>query len=268
MPVPSVNLGAMSTVTKALDLLDLFTRTDPQAGLSELARKAGLNKATCHRLLGDLMAAGLVEQVGPAREYRLGPAVLRLAALREAAVPMQAAARPELDRLAEATGETAHLSMLVGGRLRALAFAYSARHVTRVMMSDADELPFHATASGVAVLGAMPAAARDAVLAGPLPALTPLTETDPAGIRARAAAARAEGHAESLGGLQADVHSLAVPLFGAEGTCLGALAVAAPVGRMDPARVLPLLMQAAARITTQWGGQPPADIAARWSAAA
>ncbi len=268
----------MTTVAKALDLLSLFTRAQPQAGLSDLARRAGLNKATCHRLLADLAAAGLVEQVGPAREYRLGPGVLRLAALREAAVPLQAAARPVLDWLADTTGETAHLSVLVAGRLQALAFAYSARHATRVMMSDADALPFHATASGLAVLGALDRVARDAVLAAPLPALTPLTVTDPAALRGIAACVRAEGHAESIGGFEADVHciggfeddvhSLAVPLFGADGACFGALAVAAPAARMHPAAVLPALMQAAARITTQLGGQPPADIAARWTAAA
>lgn len=258
----------MTTVAKALDLLTLFTRAQPQAGLSDLARRAGLNKATCHRLLTDLAAAGLVEQVGTAREYRLGPAVLRLAALREAAVPLQAAARPVLDWLADTTGETAHLSVLVAGRLQALAFAYSARHATRVMMSDADVLPFHATASGLAVLGALDRAARDAVLAAPLPALTPLTVTDPAALRGIAACVRAEGFAESIGGFEDDVHSLAVPLFGADGACFGALAVAAPKARMQPAAVLPALMQAAARITTQLGGQPPADIAARWTAAA
>jgi DNA-binding IclR family transcriptional regulator len=258
----------MTTVAKALDLLTLFTRAQPQAGLSDLARRAGLNKATCHRLLTDLAAAGLVEQVGAGREYRLGPGVLRLAALREAAVPLQAAARPVLDWLAETTGETAHLSVLVAGRLQALAFAYSTRHATRVMMSDADVLPFHATASGLAVLGALDRAARDAVLAAPLPALTPLTVTDPAALRGIAACARAEGFAESIGGFEDDVHSLAVPLFGADGACFGALAVAAPKARMQPAAVLPALMQAAARITRQLGGQPPDDIAARWNAAA
>lgn len=258
----------MSTVAKALDLLNLFTRAEPQAGLSALARRAGLNKATCHRLLTDLAAAGLVEQVGAARDYRLGPAVLRLAALREDTVPVQAAARPVLDWLAAQTGETAHLSLLVAGRLRALAFAYSARHATRVMMSDADDLPFHATASGLAVLGAIDRAAREALLAAPLPCLTPMTVTDPAAVRATVVAARAEGYAESIGGLEADVHSLAVPLFGPDAACLGALAVAAPASRMAPGRVLPLLMQAGLRLTTLWGGTAPADIAARWTQAA
>ena len=68
----------MGTVGKALDLLDLFTRGQPQLGLSQLARASGLNKATCHRLLTELESRGLLEQTGPAREYRLGPATLRL----------------------------------------------------------------------------------------------------------------------------------------------------------------------------------------------
>ena len=74
----------MGTVSKALDLLNLFNRAQPLIGLSDLSRLAGVNKATCYRLMSELQAHGLVEQVGSGREYRLGPAVLRLAALREA----------------------------------------------------------------------------------------------------------------------------------------------------------------------------------------
>lgn len=261
----------MTTVAKALDLLDLFGHATPRLGLSEAARLSGLNKATCHRLLTDLTAAGLLEQVGAAREYRLGPAVLRLAALREATVPMLSAARPELERLAEATGETAHVSLLVGGRLKAVDHAYSARHSMRVMMSDADDLPFHATASGLAVLAALPADRRGALLASPLPALTPMTETDPARLALRIDEVRARGHAESLGGFQTDVHSLAVPLFGADGACAGALAVAAPAARMTPAAralIRAALIRAGLSITTQWGGVPPGDFAASWRQAA
>ena len=73
-----------------------------------------MNKATTHRLLGELAAHGFVEQVGSGREYRLGPAVLRLAALREAAVPMRELAQTVLAELAAATGETAHMSLLQG----------------------------------------------------------------------------------------------------------------------------------------------------------
>ena len=106
----------MGTAGKVLDLLDILTRLRPQAGLSEIARLSGLNKATYHRLLTEMDARGLVEQTGPAREYRLGPAVLKRAYLREASMPTRDAAMRVLPGLARATDKTAHLWLLVGGR--------------------------------------------------------------------------------------------------------------------------------------------------------
>ncbi|MCU0902819.1 MAG: IclR family transcriptional regulator [Tabrizicola sp.] len=244
----------MGTVGKALDLLDLFTRAEPQLGLSQLARASGLNKATCHRLLSELESRGLLEQTGPAREYRLGPALLRLSALREAAVPTREAAMPPLRRLAEATGETAHLSHLVAGRLQTLAFAYASRPGVKVMMEDADILPFHVTASGAAVL-AFGANAETLISAAP----------DPDALRARVTKARAKGYAETLSTFEKDVHSLAVPLYDATGTCSGALAVAAAAPRMTPtlhATITRELTSAAAEITQLWGGQPQSQGAA------
>ncbi len=79
----------MGTTSKALSLLDFFSRAQPLIGLSQMSRLAGINKASTHRLLGELADFGLVEQVTPGREYRLGPAFLRLAALREQNVPMR-----------------------------------------------------------------------------------------------------------------------------------------------------------------------------------
>lgn len=261
----------MGTVAKALELLDLFTRTRPRIGLSELARLSGQNKATCYRLMAALQGYGLVEQTGQGREYRLGPAVLRLAALREESVPMKDAAQPILDRLAESTGETAHLSMMMGERLQLLNFAYSQRHGTRVTMADTDTLPFHATSSGIAVLALLPAELRDRVLAAPMVRLTPLTDTDPASIRARLDRFRADGVAESAGGFETDVHSLAVPVFDAAGDCAGAVAVAAPAARMDDALralIRAEVMRAGVDITRIWGGSLPPELATLWRAAA
>jgi DNA-binding IclR family transcriptional regulator len=261
----------MGTVTKALELLDLFTRQRPLIGLSDLARMAELNKATCYRLLSELCAFGLVEQVGSAREYRLGPSVLRLAALREAQVPTREAAMPVLQALAQKTGETAHLSMLMGTTLRTLGFAYSTTHMTRVTMEDAETLPFHATSSGLVVLAFQPEAFREAVLAQPIPRLTGRTETSPETLRARLAEVRNVGHAESRGAFQAEVHSMAVPLFDALGRCTGAVAIAALASRMteDQRRLIRFaLTDAGQQITTLWGGTLPADIATLWRLAA
>ena len=100
----------MGTTSKALSLLEFFSRATPEIGLSDLARRSGLNKATTYRLMTELAAHGFVEQVGTGREYRLGPAFLRLAALTEHAVPMREMAQAVLSELSEATGETAHVT--------------------------------------------------------------------------------------------------------------------------------------------------------------
>ena len=259
----------MGTVAKALDLLDIFTRARPKAGLSEIARLAGVNKATCHRLLTEMESRGLVEQLGRTREYRLGPAVLRLAYLREASVPTRDAAMPVLQVLAQATGETAHLSYLVGGALSTLAFAYASRHGVRVTMEDADTLPFHATASGAAVLAWMPEADAERILSAPIPHIPP--ENPPEEVRARMAHARLKGWARTLSTFEKDVEGTAVPLFDAHGACIGALAVAAAAPRMTPeldARIVTELARAGAEINALWGGQIPPALETLWRSVA
>jgi DNA-binding IclR family transcriptional regulator len=209
--------------------------------------------------------------VGATKEYRLGPAVLRLSSLREAQVPTREAAMPVLQALAQRTGETAHLSLLMGGNLHTLGFAYATQHMTRVTMEDAEVLPFHATSSGLVVLAFQPKPFREAVLAEPIPRLTGRTETAPEALRARLSEVRGQGLAESRGAFQAEVHSMAVPLFDALGACVGAVAVAALASRMseDQRRLIRFaLTDAGQEITTLWGGTLPADIATLWRLAA
>ncbi len=225
----------MGTVTKALSLLGFFDRDRALLGLSEMTRLSGMNKATVHRMLTELQAMGFVEQVGSAREYRIGPAVLRLASLREVAFPAREVSLPVLRRLADATGETAHAALLEGARLAMLSYAYSSRHGTRVMMDDAGILPLHATASGLAVLAFGDPSLAKAVLDVPLARYTAGTITDPGRLRRTLDTIRRSGIAESLGGFEADVHGFAVPLHDQSGGCVGSLAVAAPVARITDA---------------------------------
>lgn len=225
-----------------------------------MARLSGLNKATVHRLLGDLLDQGFVEQTGPGGAYRLGPVYLRLAALREAVVPMREVAHAVLTDLSEVTGETAHMSVLQGRALSVLTYAYSQRHGTRVTMEDAEVISLHATSSGLAVLAYSPADFVDEVLSGPLDKRTPETVTDPAVIRDKLAEVQKTGIAESVSGFELDVHSHACPIFDAREVCIGAIAVAAPVTRMDPDLkrcIEAALLSAAPDLTRLLGGFVP-----------
>jgi len=252
----------MGTVTKALSLLSLFSHARPEIGLSDMARLSGMNKATVYRMLRELQAQGFVEQVGGERAYRLGAEVLRLAALREATVPLLSVARDALDHLCAETGETAHMSLVQGTQLNALAYQYSPAHATRVMMEDAEVLSFHATGSGLAILAFCAPDFVDRVLQQPLKTFTADTITDTGAIRACLDQVRQTGIAESIGGFEADVHSHAAPVFDADRSPIGALAVAAPVARVTD-QTRPLIRRrviASARsLTQQIGGFYPAS---------
>ena len=93
----------MGTVGKALDLLDLFTHQQPQMGLSQIARAAGLNKATCHRLLTEMESRGLVG----------APLSERLSAGDGEAL------RTALERMEDTTDQQLDLALAEAGRWRA-----------------------------------------------------------------------------------------------------------------------------------------------------
>lgn len=250
----------MGTVAKALSLLSHFNLSRPEIGLSDMARLSGMNKATVFRLLGELESGGFVEQIGTTRAYRLGSSFLRLATLRDAAVPLQSVVADVLEDLCVQTNETAHMSLVQGQHLNALAHRYSSKHATRVMMEDASELSFHATSSGLAILAFAETAFVDAILSQPLRGFTKHTKTEPDQIREILSTTRRDGFAESISGFENDVHSHAVPVFGTDMHPIGALAVAAPVSRMTGrtrTQIQRLLANQALILTRKTGGFCP-----------
>lgn len=141
----------LQTVDKALNLLNHFSAETPEFGLSELARTAGMDKATTLRILNSFAAHGFVEQDIATKKFRLGPAVLRIARIRKSTAPLTTVIQPILNRLAAETGETAHASLPDGNELATMAIAVPSRS-TRVFVDPAQRLPFHATASGIIFL--------------------------------------------------------------------------------------------------------------------
>src|SRR5687767_7336095 len=91
---------------------------DGPRSLADLLAVTGLPRATGHRLAVALEAHGLVRRDGDGR-FALG---LRLAALgRAAAGPLADLARPALERLRDATGESVQLYVLDGNCRRCIA---------------------------------------------------------------------------------------------------------------------------------------------------
>lgn len=247
----------MSTVIKALSLLDHFDASTSEIGLVDMARLSGLDKATTRRLLVALAAKGFVEQDPDTRRYRLGAALVRLARIREAAFPMLDIARPVVEALSQQSGETVHVSQMAAGVLSSV-LVYESPHANRVSVAVGQELPFHCTASGLAFLSAAAEGFRSAVLQGPLPRMTSKSATTATQLKKLIKAAQERGYAFSDQGFEVGVVSVAAPIIDAGGSAVGAISVASPAVRADEATIArhgAEVRKAAARISAALGGR-------------
>jgi len=246
-----------STVARALALLSHFSPHTPEIGLTELAKYAGVDKTTVYRLLVTLTEAGFVEQDPDTKKYRLGAGLLRLARVREVCFPVRSLIDPELAKLTQITGETAHASLLGGTTLGTTGICSSPKS-SRVSLDDGQVLPLHCTASGQVVLAFCSEKIVDSVLSGPLHAHTTRTEVNPQQLRLQLADIRQQGFAEVNHCYEDDVHGIAAPLFDAPGRVIGAIAVATPTHRMSDElhnTIVKAVQEAATHITQGLGGE-------------
>ncbi|MBX5185521.1 MULTISPECIES: IclR family transcriptional regulator [unclassified Rhizobium] len=226
----------MSTIGKALSLLDTLSRLDKEAGLTDIARLCALDKATTRRFLVELEKHGFVEQDPDTRRYRIGSAPVRLARIREARYPFLRVAIPFIKALAETSMETVHFSEFSGGRLSTIHVEDSPR-AHRVIVEVGIPLPFHATASGLAFLAFCPPAEIDEALEKPLEKFTDHTVVDPGRVRDLLQETAARGFSISHQGLEAGVVSTAAPIRAPGGHPVGCVAIAAPLARITKAAI-------------------------------
>lgn len=256
----------MSSAAKSLTLLTYFSTARPEIGLSQMCRIAGRDKATTYRHLQALETAGFVEQNPATKQYRLGPAVMQLAHVREATVPRKDGAKAALAALANATGETAHATVLSGTTLYGLCECESPHHGTRAVI-DINVFPLHATASGLCCVAFGRAELLEAAAAN-LEGFTSTTPTTQSDLSALIEDIRETGFAYANQSFEAEIQGVAAPIFDHTGYLAGAVAVASVASRFTADlehTIKSKLIIAARDITRNWGGTIPAPIESAWT---
>ncbi|MBL9073751.1 IclR family transcriptional regulator [Tabrizicola sp.] len=249
----------MRTVEKALRLIENFDATNPEIGLSAMARLSGLDKSTVQRMLVDLASTGFVEQNPTTRAWRLGAGILRLARLREACFPVSEAIMPILARLAAETGETSHAALRSGRDLGTIGVVESPK-ANRVYLEPGLILPLHATASGIAYTAFSEPEVRAQLLKRNLKSFADGTPLQPTDLDEKLKAATQTGFGSADQTFERDVIGLAAPIFAANGRPQGAVGVATPSSRMTPdlqRKIVAELFIAARAATEALGGVIP-----------
>jgi IclR family transcriptional regulator, KDG regulon repressor len=258
----------LSSVTNALRVLDCFTATDRELGVSELARRLGTGKSTVHRLCATLAAGGLLDHNADTGRYRLGLHLYELGALVGAHMDLHEAAGPALLEVRNRTGETVQLAVL-DGREVVYVERLESSHTVRLFGRVGHRNSAHCTATGKVLLAHLPEAEFDALLDGwVLEARTPYTVTDHDAFRKELAEVRRRGWGENSNEVEIGVASVAAPVRDASGSVLAALSVAGPAMRLDGGslrRFAGVVMEAAEAVSRRLGyrGAPGARKEAR-----
>jgi len=238
---------------RAVRLLKALAGERPGRGLGDLARAVGLTKTTAFRILTALESEGMVERTEEG--YRLGPELLSLGARALGASGLRQAAGGELRALAEATGETASLEVLVDRDVLVVDEA-TGRHRVATMPSVGARWPAHAASTGKAVLAFLPEEDLKAFLRGRLPRLTPRTITAAAALRRELDRVRERGFAVNAEEMEEGFVAVGAPVRAGDGRVAAAISVGGPRSRLGPERVADLgrlVPAAAARISERMG---------------
>ncbi|WP_106815391.1 IclR family transcriptional regulator [Microbacterium timonense] len=233
-----------SMTERIVRVLETFTAERSMQSATEIGRRAGLPSSTAHRIVDELVAAGLLER-DEDRRVHLGMRLWELALRGSTALRLRQAALPHMERVQARIREHTQLAVLEQDEalfLERLSHPDAGANITRV----AGRLPLHASSSGLVLLAYAPSTLRERVLARPLRALAPETVTDAARLRRLLADVRRAGVVIAPGSVEAVSTGVAVPVRDA-GTVVAALSVVLP-RETSPEPAIAALRDAAAAV--------------------
>ncbi len=143
------SVSGVGVVDKTAALLRALA--DGPADLADVQRRTALPRATAHRLLVALEAHHLVRRDGAGR-FVLGFQLIRLGQAAAAAFPLAEVARPILEALRTATGESAQLYVREGDDRRCVV-SLPSRHALRWTVVEGSLLPLDRGSAGRVLSG-------------------------------------------------------------------------------------------------------------------
>jgi IclR family transcriptional regulator, pca regulon regulatory protein len=233
-PGPNYRIEALA---KGLRLLNQFTEQRPKWRVTELATATKIPVPTVFRVVMTLVQEGYLEAL-PTGEYRPGVATLTLGTAALRSLDLVTIASPLLHRLADATGETVNLAVLMDDRILYLVRIRNADLVT-ANIQVGSTLPATTTSIGKLLLAYLDPAERDKRLsASSIPAQRgPNAKATLGELRDEFAAIRMSGWALQDEELAGGLRSLAGPIRSRSGRVVAGVNLVVQAGECTTERL-------------------------------
>ena len=226
----------MQALDRIVGILEVVSASIEPPGLSDIARETNLSASSCHRLLGELVEAGLLRRTPEGRGYVPGPQLKRLSELVRESIN-ESKADHVLRDLVDAWDESFYLLRMTG--------AYADVPVQRTPNSEQRMLvsrlvwrPFanHAGAGARVIMAFGDAKQRDLILgAASFERFTEYTKTEIPEILDELRATYDRGYGVSDQEFEIGVVTYATPILLEDGNAIGALCVIGPRDRLRKA---------------------------------
>ncbi|MBC7251199.1 MAG: IclR family transcriptional regulator [Anaerolineae bacterium] len=247
----------VQVLQRAMKLLTAFDHDHPEMGVTELAQRLDLHKATVHRILFTLELEGFVQQNPATGKYRLGFRLFELGALAAEQISLRREALPFLEKLRDECRETVDLAVYDNGEMVYLEVLESPLPI-KIAARPGRRLPVYCTASGKAYLAYAGEEDLQTVLSQEMIPCTPNTICDPEALQEDLRLTRERGYSISLEEYEIGIKAVAAPIINGLSRVEAVIAIAGPAYRLPPERVTELgeaVRQTARELSRHLGGR-------------
>jgi DNA-binding IclR family transcriptional regulator len=216
--------------------------------MTDVMRLTGLGKATVHRLLAGLAAAGLVDQDSATSRFFVGMRILAWAVSAGERFGLARLAEPAMVRLAQSTSDTIYLTVRSGDEALCLNRREGTHPIKTLTLNVGERRPLGVSAGGLALLAFLPDQEAERILMSQANTRTPFP-FDQFTLRKMMLDSRKAGFAfydapvlhgsEVVTGMAA----VAVPIHGPDKRPIAALSVAAIASRLQVPRRKAIVVQ-------------------------
>lgn len=220
----------VETSRKTIRILNAL-REQSGGRVTDIAEAVGMNKSTVHNHLSTLEEEEIVTRDGPL--YKLSLRMLEFGGYIQRSHEFYKIAEPELERLANQTGELVNIMVEEYGQGVYLACRKGSQAVD-VNIYPGLRSSLHLTGSGKAILANLPPEQVEEIIDQEgLPAKTPHSITDQAALKSQLETIREQGFATDDEEFITGLRCIGAPILDGDGAVVGAISISQPITRAD-----------------------------------
>lgn len=227
------NSAKVKTLKKALDVLESFSVSSPELGISEISEKLGLYKSNVHNLISTFEQCGYIERNPESGKYRLGMKILELAFIINSNLGLHNVIHSPMSELSTDVNEVVYFAVPQDSHILYLEGVYPANSYSiRSMTGETAEM--YCTSLGKAILAYLPPdKAIKAISEQSMATHTPNTITDRQALLNELDLIRRRGYSIDNMEHEFGIKCIGIPVFKRDGSLLGAMSISGPSLRFD-----------------------------------